>query len=220
MIDKFITNPTQLTGVLAFAVATTACAIASRRTQGRDMRLWTLLAAVNFLFFVEIFAGFRHRIHDFADGLLMARGLYDERHGPQEMIVMSVGAIAVVFVLLPLLLRRISIDRAPGHKHYNCVVRALCNRDRVAPCNRRRTLSPDRTGLSDRMDVGGCGNCNMPGGDSGGQSPPPKFVVIVAHHQHAIRTKRHKRDDNAGKSLDGNFLLMKSSAGRTKICAV
>lgn len=108
MIDRFITNPTQLTGVLAFAVATIACAIASRRTQGRDMRLWALLAAVNFLFFIEIFAGFRHRIHDFADGLLMARGLYDERRAPQEMIVMSVGAIAFLFVLLPLLLRRFS----------------------------------------------------------------------------------------------------------------
>ena len=108
MIDRFISNPTQLTGVLAFAVATIACAIASRRTQGRDKRLWALLAAVNFLFFVEIFAGFRHRIHDFADGLLMARGLYDERHGPQEMLVMSVGAIVLVFVLLPLLLRRVS----------------------------------------------------------------------------------------------------------------
>jgi hypothetical protein len=106
MIDRFITNPTQLTGVLAFSVATIACAIASRRTQGRDRRLWTLLAALNFLFFVEIFAGFRHRIHDLADGLLMTSGLYDERHGPQEMIVMSVGVIAVVFVSLPLLLRR------------------------------------------------------------------------------------------------------------------
>ncbi len=109
MIDRFITNPTQLTGVLAFAGAAIACAIASRRTQGRDTRLWALLAVVHFLFFIEIFAGFRHRIHDFADGILMARGLYDERRAPQELIVMSVGAIAFVFVLLPLLLRRFSL---------------------------------------------------------------------------------------------------------------
>ena len=107
MFDRFSINATQLTGMLSFAAATIACLIALRRSKWPDARTWTLLALANCIFVVEIFIGLRHRIHDLADSLLMARGLYDERQEPQEIITIWFGIIATFFVILPLFLRRV-----------------------------------------------------------------------------------------------------------------
>jgi hypothetical protein len=108
MLDRFGTNPTQLTGLLSFAAATTACVIAARRSIGRDARLWQLLAFINGLFSVEVFIGLRHRVHNYVDALLMAEGQYDQRRGMQESMIIGLATIALICVALFLFSRRLA----------------------------------------------------------------------------------------------------------------
>ena len=109
MFDHFSTNPTDLTGLLSFAAATIACLIATRRSQLPDTRTWKLLALINCLFLIEIHFGFRYRITAFAATLLRAEGLYAYMHGRiQEIIIISVAAIALIFVTLFLFWRQVA----------------------------------------------------------------------------------------------------------------
>jgi hypothetical protein len=100
MLDRFVINPTQLAGLLSFAAATIACAIAARRSGWRDARAWQLLVFINGLFLVETLVGLRHRIHDYLAALLMAEGEYDQRGGMQEFIIIWLAAIALISVML------------------------------------------------------------------------------------------------------------------------
>lgn len=87
------TNPTQLTGLLAFALAGLACAAAARRGGGAR---WWRVAAWQLVCVAEVLFGFRHRAHDLVDTLLVANGLYGER-GPLQV------ALLVAALLLALL---------------------------------------------------------------------------------------------------------------------
>jgi hypothetical protein len=100
MLERFNTNPTQLTGLLAFAAATIACLIAAQRSGSRDVPIWRLLAVVNCLLLIEIFSGFRFLIHDFADAVLIASGRYAQRKGTQEGIIVVLAIIALIFMAL------------------------------------------------------------------------------------------------------------------------
>jgi hypothetical protein len=102
MFDRFGTNPTQLIGILSFAAATIACLRATRYPWLPDARAWKVLAFVNCLFLIEIFVGLRHRTHDIANRILMAEGKYAQRGPVQEIIILSLAAIAVILAVLVL----------------------------------------------------------------------------------------------------------------------
>jgi hypothetical protein len=107
MLDRFGTNPTQVTGLLSFAASTIACVIATRRSACRDSRTWRVLGFINGLFLFEVFIGLRHRIHDYVNAILMAEGEYGQRRGTQESIIFGLAAIALVCVTSFLLSRRL-----------------------------------------------------------------------------------------------------------------
>jgi hypothetical protein len=107
MLERYITNPTELTGLLSFAAATIACLIATRRSGSRDARIWRLLALMNCLFLIEIYFGLRFRIAELAVMLLKTRGVYAKLHGlTQEIMIVAIAAIALVFVTLFLFWRQ------------------------------------------------------------------------------------------------------------------
>ncbi len=96
MLGGFGINLTQLTGLLCFAAAILACAIAARRSDRRDARVWWGLAFVNSLFLVEVYIGLRHRIHDHFVARLMADGEYGQRRGMQEFIIILLATMALI----------------------------------------------------------------------------------------------------------------------------
>ena len=100
MLDRFGINPTQLTGLLSFVAAATACVIAALRSTWPNARVWQVLGFINGMFLIEIFLGFRHRIHDYLAALLMAEGEYDQRGGMQEFIIIWLATIALISVML------------------------------------------------------------------------------------------------------------------------
>jgi len=107
MLDRLGTNPTQLIGVLSFALTTIACQLATRRSSGA--RTWKVLALLNALFLVEIIVGFRFRVLGWARTLLQEEGRYSQLHGEdQAVVIIALVAAAVILVLLVLLLPRIS----------------------------------------------------------------------------------------------------------------
>ena len=107
MLDRYITNPTELTGLLSFAAATIACLIAMWRSGSRDARIWRVLALMNCLFLIEIYFGLRFRINELAVTLLKTKDLYAKLHGStQEIMIISIAAIALVAVTLFLFWRQ------------------------------------------------------------------------------------------------------------------
>ena len=164
MLDRFGTNPTQLTGLLSFAAATIACVIAARRSFGRDARIWQLLAFMNGLFLIEIFIGLRHRVHNYVDALLMAEGQYGQRRGMQESMIIGLATIGLVCMAILLFSRRLERRRAGSCEPNNCSAGAVCHRDGVATCTRCHLLSANRPGAVDWMVVGHFRCRNMLGG--------------------------------------------------------
>jgi hypothetical protein len=94
MINRLSTNPTQLLGMIAFTAATVACLIAAYRAAARDRRAWMVLALINGLFLIEVFFGFRHRIHDMANSILIAQGTYGDRASLQRVLALVVALLA------------------------------------------------------------------------------------------------------------------------------
>ena len=112
MLDRLGTNPTQFVGTIAFAGATIACLIAARHPSARDGRAWMVLALINSLFLMEIIFGFRHRIHNLADSILIADGKYGDRGPLQEILILSFATIA--FILATLVLFRFRFATGGG----------------------------------------------------------------------------------------------------------
>ena len=94
MINLLGTNPTQLLGMIAFTAATVACLVAAYRPTARDRRAWMVLALINGVFLMEVFFGFRHRIHDMAQSILIAQGTYGDRASLQRVLVPVVVLLA------------------------------------------------------------------------------------------------------------------------------
>jgi hypothetical protein len=107
MLDRFGINLTQLTGMLSFAAAAITCVIAAWRSTWRDARVWQVLVFINGMFLIEVFAGLRHRMHDYVAALLMAEGEYGQRRGMQAFIIISLAAIALICATLFLFSRRL-----------------------------------------------------------------------------------------------------------------
>jgi len=83
------TNPTQITGVLAFAAAACACAWAATRAGGRRDSVWLPLALLHALFALEIVFGLRHRVHGAVDVFLIDRGWYGQREPLQHALLVA-----------------------------------------------------------------------------------------------------------------------------------
>jgi hypothetical protein len=61
-----------------------------------------VLALINCLFLMEILFGFRHRIHNLANSILLADGKYGDRGPLQEILILSLAAIACALATLVL----------------------------------------------------------------------------------------------------------------------
>jgi hypothetical protein len=103
MLNRYIANPTQLTGLVSFAASAITCLLASRWSGSRDARVWSVLALANILFFVEVFAGARHRLTLAVISALAADGYYWRLHGAAQaaliIIVAVVGASFAAWIL-------------------------------------------------------------------------------------------------------------------------
>jgi uncharacterized membrane protein len=108
MLDRLGTNPTQLTGLLSFVAAATACVIAALRSTWPDARVWQVLGFINGIFLIEIIFGLRHRIHDYLVAMLKAEGEYGQRRGMQEFVIIGLATIALICVMLLLFSRRLA----------------------------------------------------------------------------------------------------------------
>lgn len=95
MLSLADTNPTQILGVLAFAAAAVACALAARRSRGQAASVWKLLALLQIVFVIEIVLGLRHQIHGGVDAFLQDRGWYDQRQ-PVQLGLLAVALLAGV----------------------------------------------------------------------------------------------------------------------------
>jgi hypothetical protein len=89
----FETNPTQLTGLLAFAASTVACAWAARRKHSSG---WAALAAVHAALWLDILLNTRHRLHDAVNAGLSALGLYDSRVWLQAALLLALAVLALL----------------------------------------------------------------------------------------------------------------------------
>ncbi len=92
-ILSWSTNPTQLTGLVAFAASTLACALAFKRTR-RGM--WALLVAVHAMLWLDILLNTRHRLHDAINGVLRALGLYESRAVVQIALLLLLALLVVL----------------------------------------------------------------------------------------------------------------------------
>ncbi len=133
MFDRFITNPTELTGLLSFAAATIACLIATQLSGWRDARIWKVLALMNCLFLIEVYVGLRYRINELVITLLKTKGLYAQLHGSnQEIVILSIATIALVFVTLFLFWRQVAGGAARVAASITIAVLALFAIDTVS----------------------------------------------------------------------------------------
>lgn len=118
------TNPTQITGVLAFAASAGACVLAARRTSGRATSAWKVLGLLQIVFVAEIVFGLRHQIHGSVDAFLQDRGWYQGRATLQHGLL--VGALLVGGAGLVSVLRWSRSNRAAAPAALaSCVVVAL-----------------------------------------------------------------------------------------------
>ena len=99
MLDRFNTNPTQLTGLLSFTAATIACLIAARRSGPRDAPTWKLLGLMNCLFLIETFSELRYQIENIMIAILKANDWYAQRREVQGSIDVLL-ATAFIFIAL------------------------------------------------------------------------------------------------------------------------
>src|SRR4029079_18888082 len=97
LLSRFSAYPSDLVGLLSFAIAAIACFVAARRPAVRDARTWYFLALMNCLFVIEIYFGSRYRITELTKMVLAREQLYGKLHGWfQETIIFAV--IVVIFL--------------------------------------------------------------------------------------------------------------------------
>ena len=92
------TNPTQLTGLIAFALAALACVTVARRGAGTR---WWRVAALQAVCLIEVLVGFRHRAHDLVDSLLQANGWYASR-GPLQVALLVAALVLALLTFVAL----------------------------------------------------------------------------------------------------------------------
>ena len=157
MLGIFITNPTQLIGILTFVAASIACFLSVRSPGLQDARVWKLLAFINLLFTTEVVVGFRLRVHSLVVSLLINHGQYNNRASIQEtLILLSVFSFLISIVTIFIWFRPVGGQQSPP--------RVLLSQS-VPYLQSKRFLSTtwtlsfiDRSLGDDRgMDLVGCG---------------------------------------------------------------
>src|SRR6476620_5824984 len=100
LLSRFSAYPSDLIGLLSFAIAAIACLVAARRAAVRDARAWYFLALMNCLFVIEIYFGSRYRITELTKTVLAKEQLYGKLHGWfQEITIVAVVVILVAVIL-------------------------------------------------------------------------------------------------------------------------
>ena len=100
LLSRFSAYPSDLIGLLSFAIAAIACFVAARRSAVRDARAWYFLALMNSLFVIEIYFGSRYRITELTKTILAKEQLYGKLHGWfQEITIVAVVVILVAVIL-------------------------------------------------------------------------------------------------------------------------
>jgi len=96
LLSRFSAYPSDLIGLLSFATAAIACAVAARRSAVRDPHTWYFLALMNCLFVMEIYFGSRYLITVLTKTVLAKEQLYGKLHGRfQEIIIVAVVVIVL-----------------------------------------------------------------------------------------------------------------------------
>jgi hypothetical protein len=100
-MTEFHTNPTQVTGLLVFAIAAVACARTAIRLRPPAASLWWGLSAMQAAFVGEVALGLRHRVHDLVDAVLQERGWYASRSTLQVVLIaialmLAAGSVAAL----------------------------------------------------------------------------------------------------------------------------
>jgi hypothetical protein len=93
ILSSWQTNPTQIAGLLAFAVSTLACAVAWRRSKQPS---WAALTVVHALLWLDILLNARHRLHDWVNAGLLALGAYEWRVIVQAALLLTLALAAVL----------------------------------------------------------------------------------------------------------------------------
>jgi succinate dehydrogenase/fumarate reductase cytochrome b subunit len=88
-------DATQMVGMAGFGLAAFSCARQSQtKAAWSNSAHWRILAVVSAVLVIEIVAGLRYRVHDFADMLLLSQSLYEARRPWQlAMIVVALTAL-------------------------------------------------------------------------------------------------------------------------------
>lgn len=113
-------NPTQLTGLIAFAASTLMCA---RAASVRGARAWRWLAIASLLFLVEVALGLRHQFHDLVIAEIAPRGWYPSRRPAQALFLLVLFVVFCLLARSAVKLRR--VDRKAGLAAM-CSLAVLC----------------------------------------------------------------------------------------------
>ena len=95
-------NPTQIEGMLAFAVSALTAAYAARNARlhlPATARTWWWTSALQLLLCMEVWLGMRHASHDLVTAALQSAGLYQGRAIVQKWLLVAVLAGALVLAL-------------------------------------------------------------------------------------------------------------------------
>jgi hypothetical protein len=96
MLNLLGTNPTQVLGLLAFAISAFSC-WRTGKTQGSP---WNGIAIAQCGCFAEVLIGLRLRLHDIVDWLLQAEGWYAARQALQLPLLATAMVLALGGFLL------------------------------------------------------------------------------------------------------------------------
>ncbi len=103
-VDGLSIDGTQIVGMAGLAFATFSCAQRSRfKTARTDAAHWRILAVITALLVMEIVVGWRYRVHDLADMLLLNQSVYEARRPWQ---------VAMTVVALTALIASVSVARS------------------------------------------------------------------------------------------------------------
>ena len=106
MLNDLHTDPTQLTGLLAFALSAFACWHAAK-LRGST---WRALAVAQLACFAEVLVGLRLRVHDLADFLLQGNGWYGARQSAQIPLLVISVLLSIAWAVVVVIRWRRNVD--------------------------------------------------------------------------------------------------------------
>lgn len=80
-------TPVRMIGLLSYAAAAAACLFVWRKG-GPSSRLAAVLASVEIFLFFDMALNLRWRLHDLLERLSVSQNAYEQRHGPQVLVLL------------------------------------------------------------------------------------------------------------------------------------